>query len=97
MGPRTFCLLLLSVLCACNTPSPPFRGLSPTRVTVDGSTFDVRVRGTHAEAICVNAEYAPRFGPIRARAAEAMAQVSGCRVVTVAGDQALALGTLDCD
>ncbi len=92
-----FSLLLLTALTACNTPSPAFRGLPPTRVTVDGSTFDVRVREDRAEAIRINPEYAPRFGPIRTRAAAAMAQVSGCDVKAVGGDQALAVGILDCD
>lgn len=89
--------LSLIGLTACNTPSPGFRGIPPTRVTIDGSTFDVRVREDRAEAIRVNAEYAPRFGPIRDRASRAMAQVSGCEVKAVGGDQALALGVLDCD
>ena len=41
-------------------------------------------------------EYAPRFGPIKARAAKAMELVSGCAVKEVRGDQALATGILDC-
>ncbi len=88
------CSLLL--LAACNTPSPEFRGKVPTRVVVDGSVFDVRVNDNRAEAIRVNTQYAPRFGPIRGRAGRAMAQVSGCKVVSVGGDQALAFGRLDC-
>lgn len=90
-------LLFLTALIACNTPSPAFRGLPPTRVTIDGSTFDVRVREDRAEVIRINPEYAPRFGLIRDRAAAAMAQVSGCEVKAVGGDQALAVGVLDCD
>jgi hypothetical protein len=90
-------LVTCLALAACNTPSPGFRGLPATRVTVDGSTFDVRVKGEKAEAIRVNAEYAPRFGPIRDRAERAMAQVSGCEVKAIAGDQALAVASLSCD
>lgn len=86
----------LFALTACNTPGPHFRGLPATRVTVDGSVFDVRVRGDLAEALRTNAQYAPRFGPIRARAAFAMEQVSGCTVKEVRGDQALATGLLVC-
>lgn len=89
-------LPLLMVLAACNTPGPHFRGLPATTVTVDGSTFDVRVRGRLAEALRTNMEYAPRFGPIRQRAAMAMEIVSGCKVKEVRGDQALATGILDC-
>ncbi|MEX3316552.1 hypothetical protein [Sulfitobacter sp. PS-8MA] len=56
----------------------------------------MRVRDELAEAMRINMEYAPRFGPIRARAGKAMALVSGCKVTEVRGDQALALGLLDC-
>ena len=93
---RLMLSLLLCSLCACNTAGPGFRGLPATRVTVEGSTFDVRVRDNRAEAIRINKQYAPRFGPIRDRAASAMAQVSGCEVRKVEGDQALATGTLKC-
>jgi hypothetical protein len=91
-------VLLLASLClaACNAPGPHFRGLPATRVTVDGSVFDVRVRDRLAEAMRVNTQYAPRFGPIRERAGRAMALVSGCEVAEVRGDQALATGILDC-
>lgn len=81
---------------ACNTAGPHFRGIPATTVTVDGSTFDVRVRGELAEAIRTNSEYAPRFGPIRERAGRAMAMVSGCEVKEVRGDQAQATGILKC-
>ena len=89
-------LFLLLFLSACNTAGPHFRGLAATRVTVEGSTFDVRVQENLAEAIRVNMQYAPRFGPIQARAGRAMAMVSGCEVKEVRGDQAQAIGVLDC-
>lgn len=91
---RLFISLL--ALAGCNLPSAEYRGLAPTRVTVQGSTFDIRQRGTRAEAIRINPEYAPRFGPIRERAGMAMAMVSGCKVVSVTGDQAQAFGRLNC-
>jgi hypothetical protein len=87
---------LILVLTACNAPSSHFRGVPATRIAVEGSVFDVRVRGNLAEALRVSREYAPRFGPIRGRAGFAMAQVSGCKVVEVLGDQALATGILSC-
>ena len=91
-------LLCLILFCAaCTAPSPHFRGVPATRITVAGSVFDVRVRGDLAEGVRVSAQYAPRFGPIRARAAFAMEQVSGCQVTEIRGDQALALGRLACD
>jgi hypothetical protein len=89
-------LIFLLLLVACNTAGPHFRGLPATTITVDGSTFDVRVRGELAEAIRTNGEFAPRFGPIRDRAGRAMAQVSGCEVRAVRGDQAQATGILRC-
>lgn len=92
-----FITLCAATLSACNAPSREFRDAPVTRVTVDGSVFDVRLRGTRAEAMRVNAQYAPRFGPIRGRAGRAMALASGCEVTDVYGDQALAFGVLDCD
>lgn len=95
---RSFLIAILAfcVLAACDTAGPHFRGLPATTVTVDGSTFDVRVRGELAEAIRTNSEYAPRFGPIQVRAGQAMAMVSGCEVTQVRGDQAQATGILKC-
>ena len=89
--------LLGLLLAACAAPSPHFKASPATRIVVDQTVFDVRVRGELAEAVRRNAQYAPRFGPLRAQAGFAMAQVSGCKVLTVTGDQAVALGTLDCD
>lgn len=86
----------LMCLTACNTPSPHFAGLHATRVIIEGSTFDVRVKSLQAEALRLNAEYAPRLGPIGVRASKAMEQVSGCRVAKITGDAALVRGYLDC-
>ncbi|MFD3191274.1 hypothetical protein ACFMPD_13485 [Sedimentitalea sp. HM32M-2] len=88
--------LFLLTLSACNAPSPYFSGAPVTRIAVDGSVFDVRVRGDLAEAMRVNPQYAPRFGPIRARAGFAMARASGCEVLQVRGDQSVATGVLSC-
>lgn len=92
------CLIVLCLfaLGACALPSRHFSGIEATRIAVDGSVFDVRVRGRLAEAIRVNPQYAPRLGPIADRASVAMAQASGCRVIGVLGDQALQIGQLDC-
>ncbi len=89
--------LILLMLAACSAGTPHFRGVPATRVSVNGSVFDVRVRGELAEAVRVNAQYAPRLGPIRDRAALAMAQVSGCPILDVLGDAAVTLGVLGCD
>ncbi len=95
-GMRFVCFLICLSVSACNGPGPHFRDLAATRISVDGSVFDVRVRNELAEAQRINAEYAPRLGQIGPRAAKAMAQVSGCTVTQVRGDQAIATGLLDC-
>jgi hypothetical protein len=47
-------MIFCTVLAACNTPSIGFRGIDPVTLTVEGSTFDVRMNGTVAEAIRTN-------------------------------------------
>lgn len=90
-------VLALLMLAACSAGTPHFRDLPATRVAVNGSVFDVRLRGDLAEAVRVNSQYAPRLGPIRDRAALAMAQVSGCPIADVLGDAAVTVGVLACD
>jgi hypothetical protein len=89
--------LAFLLLAACSAGTPHFRDAPATRVAVNGSIFDVRVRGDLAEAVRVNSQYAPRLGPIRDRAALAMAQVSGCPILDVLGDAAVTVGVLGCD
>ena len=91
-----WCFVFLIALAACDTPGPHFRGVASHRVTVDGSSFDIRVRGKLAEAIRTNAEYAPRLGPIADRAKVAIEMVSKCQVDEIRGDQAYIVGLLDC-
>ena len=87
---------VLLVLLGCSQTTYYFRNAPVTRIAVDGTVFDVRVRDDLAEAQRINSEYAPRLGPIAGRAAFAMEKVSGCRVDKVAGDAALVTGFLDC-
>ncbi len=87
---------LLLWLMGCAAPSSHFHGIHPVRVTVEGSTFDLRQRGTLVEAVRVNPQYAPRLGPLRDRARRAMALASGCDVDWVMGDQAVLVGRLSC-
>ena len=87
---------LLLLLTACNTPSAGFRDVAVSTVTIDGSTFDVRIKDFRAEALRTNVQYAPRMGPIGGRAAMAIEQVSGCRVHDISGDQAVVQARLDC-
>ncbi len=90
-------LLAILLLAACSGGTPYFRDQPATRVSVNGSVFDVRVRNELAEAVRVNPQYAPRLGPIRDRAALAMAQVSGCPLLDILGDAAITVGVLGCD
>ena len=90
------CIAFLTVLCACNTPSPKFRGVAPVRINIGQSSFDVRVIGNRAEAIRLNPEWAPRLESVAPRAVAAIERVSGCAVARLDGDQALILARLTC-
>ncbi|WP_210879868.1 hypothetical protein [Roseovarius autotrophicus] len=89
-------LACLFLAVACNVPSPAFRGIAPTRISVEQSTFDVRITGRHAQAIRVNAEWAPRMAAVAPRAAAAIAAVSGCDAPRLWGDQAMIEAVLVC-
>ncbi|KXF91684.1 hypothetical protein AT574_05800 [Phaeobacter inhibens] len=94
---RSIFMFLLAVLpAACDTASPHFRGQAVQRIKVESSVFEVRLRGSLAEAVRVNPQYAPRLGPIRKRAQRAMELASGCPVRDVLGDQAVLVGRLNC-
>jgi len=86
--------LVLAV--ACNAPSPAFRGIAPVRVSVEGSSFDLRIRGRHAQAIRVSREWAPRMASVAPRAAAAISAVSGCEAPRLWGDQAMIEAVLIC-
>lgn len=77
-------------------PSIEFLGFDSATVTVEGSAFDVRVKGTVAEAIRTNLQYAPGMGQMGGRASVAIEQVSGCKVKRFGGDQAVIFAELDC-
>jgi len=77
-------------------PSIDFLGFDLATVTVEGSTFDVRVKGTAAEAIRTNLQYAPGMGQMGGRASVAIEQVSGCKVKRFGGDQAVIFAELAC-
>jgi hypothetical protein len=64
-------IVVLIFVAACNAPSPAFHEVSPVRVSVGGSVFDIRIKGRHAQAIRVNREWAPRTASVAPRAAAA--------------------------
>jgi len=83
-------------LMACDTPSEPFRGQPVTRVAIGGNLFDIRIRGRRAEAIRINARWAPNRLSVADAATRAITAVSGCRVAGLGGDQAMITARLDC-
>ncbi len=90
------CLALCVGLAACGDPAPEFAGVAPVRVTVAGSTFDIRVRKRRAEAIRRNVQWAPRLEAVGVPAVMAIEKVSGCRVRRLSGDAARMEARLDC-
>ncbi|MDF1857293.1 hypothetical protein [Pseudooceanicola sp.] len=88
--------LCLTLLAGCNGPSPHFAGIAATEVTLGATRFEVRRRGTLAEAIRLTPQYAPRLGPLAGMAQLAIEQASGCAVVRLAGDAAVTVARLDC-
>lgn len=89
-------LLLLAALAACDTPGPGYSGVAPVRMHLGGSSFDIRVTGRRAEAIRVNAEWAPRLAAVGPQAVLAIERVSGCKVNRLTGDAARMVARLDC-
>ena len=83
-------------IAGCDTPSPAYRGTPATRVDVAGSVFDVRVKGLRAEALRVNARWAPNRETVARGAVAAIEGVSGCEVAALDGDQAMITARLDC-
>ena len=88
-----FCL----ALAGCNAPEFDFRGVDPVRMSLGGSTFDIRVKGARAEAIRVNSQYAPRLATVGPQAVLAIEKVSGCKVARLDGDAAMMWAALSCD
>ncbi len=90
-------IVLCLGLAACGQQFGYFAGQPVTRISVDGSVFDVRVHDRLAEAVRRNPEYAPRMGPLLRKAEIAMTAVSGCPVAMIGGDQAVFTGILECE
>ena len=92
----SFVVFALVALTACDTGTPPYFGLTPTRVVVDDMVFDVRVRGLMAEALRQEVMWPPSHEYAAHRAAAAMREVTGCEVVQVRGDPSVVEGRLSC-
>lgn len=93
-------LIAIGLLAACTAPSIHFTGIEPQRVTVMGSTFDLRHRRDRldmVQIIRVNAEYAPRLSQQLGRRAEiAVERTYGCPVDEILGDATMMLAILKC-
>ncbi len=89
---------ILLLLSACDSPAPAMMGAEATQVTIDTTTFTVRIRDNRAEAIRTNMMAFPTIGEVYPRARAAMEQASGCTVIedTLRGDQAVMRADLRC-
>jgi hypothetical protein len=89
-------LAFILLLCACDTPSPDFWGVPATRITVQGTAFDVRIKDRKAEAIRLNFEKKARWMIVGAKAGYAIEQLSGCKIKKLKGDPAVVYASLKC-
>lgn len=84
----------------CSAPALHFDGIAPLRVTVQGSTFDLRRRKGRwdmVQLVRINAEFAPRLSQQLGRRAEiAVERTYGCPVRQILGDAAVMVAQLDC-
>lgn len=89
---------ILTLLAACTSPHPAFMGVEMQVIEVQGSTFQVRIKGEVAEAIRTNFEFVPKIGDTFPKAQQAMEIASGCKVVpnSMKGDPALMRAKLKC-
>ena len=90
---------LVILLTGCDSPHPRFMKVEARKVTVDGSTFKIRIREGYAEAIRTNFERLPKIGDTFPKAAKAIEIASGCKVIpnSMKGDPALMVAKLDCE
>lgn len=90
--------LFTAALAGCASPHPAFMGMEKQVITVQGSTFHVRIKENFAEAIRTNFERIPKIGDTFPKAEIAIEQASGCKVVadSMKGDPALMVAKIDC-
>lgn len=92
-----FSFMVFSLCAACGASTvPQLRRAPPQTVTVDGSVFDIRMRGTKAEAIRTNFEFPAKYGPIRRKAITAIETLTPCKVGKTLGDPSVVIAELDC-
>lgn len=91
-------ILALFGLISCSSPGLKYSGVSPVRVAVEDSVFDVYALGEEVQIIRLSVEMLPKRAIIAARALAAIEQATGCPVVagSMIGDQALMEARIDC-
>ncbi len=91
-------MVLAAALAGCASPSPQLMRGQKHKAEVAGSTFTIWQAGESVEIYRTSPEMLPRLSEVMAKAAVAVAQVTGCPVKegSLAGDAALMTATLDC-
>ena len=87
---------VLALVAGCNTPGAGVMGVPAQRISVDGSTFDVRQDGDVAQALRINHQWPARRDVVFPRAAAAIRAVTGCKVRRMTGDVAMIRASLSC-
>lgn len=91
-----YILAIVLILAGCDSPSLAFQDVPARSVTIEDSTFSVRVKDDRAEAMRVSREWLPRESVVMQRASRAIANVSGCDIKKMDGDQAIIRARLNC-
>ena len=90
-------LILGSVLLSgCASPSPEYFGVTPQRVTVEGTEIAVYRRGDRAQAIRLGGARRGEHGAMRLRMVAATEQATGCAVARSEGDSGVLNMRLSC-
>lgn len=94
---RLWGLCLGAVLLAgCASPSAGYFGVTPQRVTVEGTEIAVYRRGDRAQAIRLGSARRGEHAAIRLRMAAATEQATGCAVARSEGDSGVLNLRLSC-
>ncbi len=93
-----FAIISVSFLASCDSPHPAFMGVEKQEITVQGSTFHVRIKEHIVTATRTNFERVPKIGDTFPKAKIAMEQASGCKVIpnSMRGDPAVMVAKLNC-
>ena len=93
---RLCILILVTLLAACDSPSPQFFGAPKAEVAVGGMRFSVHRRADAVEVYRLGFLFRPSESAVLANAERAIEIATGCRAVGLTGDQALIKARLDC-